>query len=415
MSESDLPAEVVVDSADGVGGKPKRRAKRKKRHTVAYVLLVCSVVLGLVTALGTIYLYKHYSSNIHVITFEPAQLGDRPEKVKVEGPKEPLNILVMGSDDRDAPGNNIDNQLGLGKRSDTTIMIHLSADRTRAYGVSIPRDSLIDRPDCTDAKGNTIPGETHDMWNEAFSVGGPLCTIKQFETLSGIRTDHFVVVDFNGFKGMVDAIGGVQVCIPEPGIIDPEHGINLPAGTQKLKGIQALNYVRERYALSQGSDVGRMKRQQAFLASMARQVVSANTLARPDRLLRFLEAATKSLYVDEGLGNLIKLAKLGNEFKNIGLDKIQFITIPSQLDPTNPNRIVWLPGAQVVWKALKEDRPIPPKFLSGAISADKPPVGDTEEAQPTDGVSTSPSGTATPSPTDSASAAAEAEANGLCA
>ena len=105
------------------------------------MLLVTSVVLALVTGLSTLYLYRHYNGNLDVINVDE-QLGtDRPEKKKVEGPKEPLNILVMGSDDRDAPGNNIDNLTGGGKRSDTTILLHLSADRKRAYGISIPRDS----------------------------------------------------------------------------------------------------------------------------------------------------------------------------------------------------------------------------------------------------------------------------------
>ena len=252
----------------------------------------------------------------------------------------------MGSDDRDAPGNNIDNLTGGGKRSDTTILLHLSADRKRAYGVSIPRDSLVDRPDCKDEDLNTIPGASDVMWNEAFSVGGPACTVQQVEKLTGVRIDHFVVVDFAGFRGMVDAIGGVQVCIPEP-IVDPAHGINLPAGTRKLKGIQALNYVRERYVVGDGSDIGRMKRQQAFIASMAHQVISANTLANPIRLVQFLEAATQSLTLDKGLDNLAKIADLGAQFKDIGLDKIQFITVPWQYAPEDPNRIRWLPGADV--------------------------------------------------------------------
>ena len=230
------PRRRQLGSGDPAAGRPKRRGKVKKRHTVGRVLLVTAVVLALVTGLSTLYLYRHYNGNLDVIDVT-AQLGtDRPEKKKVEGPKEPLNILVMGSDDRDAPGNNIDNLTGGGKRSDTTILLHLSADRKRAYGISIPRDSLVDRPVCYDEDMNPIAGGTDVMWNDAFSVGGPACTMRQVEQLTGISIDHFVVVDFQGFRGMVDAIGGVQVCIPEPGIQDPAHGINIPAGTRKLVG-----------------------------------------------------------------------------------------------------------------------------------------------------------------------------------
>jgi LCP family protein required for cell wall assembly len=405
-------------------GKPKRRGKVKKRHTVGRVLLVTAVVLALVTGLSTLYLYRHYNSNLDVLDISK-QLVDRPEKKKVEGPKEPLNILVMGSDDRDAPGNNIDNLTGGGKRSDTTILLHLSADRRRAYGVSIPRDSLVNRPECLDDDLNPIPGGTDVMWNEAFSVGGPACTVHQVEKLTGVRIDHFIVVDFQGFRGMVDAIGGVQVCIPEPGIQDPAHGINIPAGTRKLVGFQALNYVRERYVLGNGSDIGRMKRQQAFIAAMAHQVLSANTLANPPHLLKFLEAATSSLQLDEGLGNLVKIAKLGIEFRGIGLDNIQFITVPWQYDPEDPNRIRWLPEAKQVWTALINDKPLAPKFLNDAISAEHLPGQPTSSptGSPTGSPSGSPTGTPsgtpsspTTSPTEESSdAAEEAAANGLCA
>ena len=445
MSESDAPEGASARSGDPSGdpgngagharhsskdsheAKPKRRAKVKKRHTVGRVLLVTSVVLALVTGLSTLYLYRHYNDNLDVIDVSD-QIVDRPEKKAVEGPKEPLNILVMGSDDRDAPGNNIDNLTGGGKRSDTTILLHLSADRKRAYGVSIPRDSLVNRPECLDEDLDPIAGATDAMWNEAFSVGGPACTIHQLEELTGIRVDHFVVVDFAGFRGMVDAIGGVQVCIPEPGIVDPAHGINIPAGTRKLEGFQALNYVRERYVLGNGSDIGRMKRQQAFAAAMAHQVLSANTLANPVRLLNFLEAATKSLQLDEGLGSLAKIAKLGVEFRGIGLDKIQFITVPWQYAPDDPNRIRWLPEAEQVWTAIINDKPIPRRFLDDAISAEQLPGSptpsptetptDTPTASPTDSPTGTPSSPGTPatSPTEESTedAAEEARENGLC-
>ncbi|HET9996805.1 MAG TPA: LytR family transcriptional regulator, partial [Nocardioides sp.] len=159
MSESDPPEGATPGSGDPSLGKPKRRGRVKKRHTVGRVLLVTSVVLALVTGLSTLYLYRHYNGNLDVIDVGE-QIVDRPVKKEVEGPKEPLNILVMGSDDRDAPGNNIDNLTGGGKRSDTTILLHLSADRQRAYGISIPRDSLVNRPECLDEDLDPIPGGT---------------------------------------------------------------------------------------------------------------------------------------------------------------------------------------------------------------------------------------------------------------
>jgi LCP family protein required for cell wall assembly len=351
---------------------PKRRAQVRKRHTVAKVVLASVLVLAMATGLGTIWLYRHLNGNLNVLDVT-SQLENRPDKLEVTGPQEPLNVLVMGSDSRDCDGCNIDNLTGGGQRSDTTILFHLSADRQRAYGISIPRDSMVDRPDCKTADGDTIPGADNVMWNEAFGLGGPACTIQQFEQLTGVRLDHFVVVNFEGFQGMVDAIGGVEVCIPEP-IVDPSHGINIPAGTRKIKGKEALNYVRERYVVGNGSDIGRMKRQQAFIASMAHQVVTAGTLARPDHLLRFLDAATKSLTVDKGFDNLVDITKLGIQFKNIGLDNIQFITIPNVPDPADPNRLVWKqPEAKQVWKKIAHDEPLTKKLSDDVISAGNVP------------------------------------------
>lgn len=351
------------------------------------------LVLAMATGLSVVFLYRHLNGNLNILDVT-SQLEDRPDKVTVEGPKEPLNILVMGSDSRDGEGNNIDGLTGGGQRSDTTILMHLSADRKHAYGISIPRDSIVDRPDCTSDNGENLAGASDVLWNEAFSVGGPACTIQQFEQLTGVRLDHFVVVDFEGFRGMVDAIGGVEVCIPED-IVDPSHGINIPAGTRKIKGAEALNYVRERYVVGDGSDIGRMKRQQAFIASMAHQLVTAGTLARPDRLVGFLEAATQSLTLDEGLGNIAKIARLGIQFKGIGLDKIQFLTIPNKYDPADPNHLIWTPDAKGVWQKIQNDEPLSRRLTGDVISAGNVPgTSGSPSASPSD----SASGGASPSP-----------------
>jgi LCP family protein required for cell wall assembly len=401
---SDAPAAATPDA-------PKRRGRGRRRHAVAKVILAVVVVLAMATGLTVVFLYRHLNGNLDVIDVTK-QLDNRPAKVQVEGPKEPLNVLVMGSDTRQGVGNAVDKQFDIGERSDTTILLHLSADRERAYGISIPRDSVVDRPKCTSSKGAKIPAASGVLWNDAYSVGGPACTIQQFEQLSGVRLDHFVVVDFNGFRGMVDAIGGVQVCIPQD-IVDPAHGINIPAGNRKLEGQQALNYVRERYVVGNGSDTGRMKRQQAFIASMAHQVVSSGTLARPDRLVRFLEAATQSLTLDDGLGNLTKIAKIGLDFRGIGLDNIQFITIPNTVDPNDPNHLVWTPQAKLVWKKIANDEPLTRRLAADVISAGNVPG----QKNPSGNGSTSPSSSPSSSPTgdpDQADAQALEDA-GLCA
>jgi LCP family protein required for cell wall assembly len=299
-----------------------------------------------VTGLSTLYLYRHYNSNLDVLDITQ-QLGtDRPAKKKVEGPKDPINILVMGSDDRDAPGNNIDNLTGGGKRSDTTILLHLSADRKRAYGVSIPRDAMVERPDCKSKDGKkTVPGGL-TQFNAAYAIGGPLCTIHTVEKITDIRIDHFVVINFAGFKDMVNAVNGVQVCVPSEVNDDVGH-IHLPAGTYKVNGNQALDYVRVRHGIgAETGDIGRMKRQQAFISAMIKKVVSKGTLANPVRLYKFLDAATQSLTTDTGFAHLKELASLGSSLKNIGLDNVQFITVPNEAYAPDPNRLQLAPEAK---------------------------------------------------------------------
>lgn len=407
MTEADSLSVRVARPEDGVGAGsagPKRRAPVRKRHTVAKVLLTSTLVMSLVVAMSVVYGYRHLNSNIASDDFE-ALLEGRPALQAADGPKGPLNILVMGSDSRDGKGNNIDGLTNGGARSDTTILLHISADRKRAYGISIPRDSMINRPECKLRSGDRLPAVDYAQWNEAFAVGGAGCTMQQFEQLTQVRLQHHVVVDFNGFKDMVDAIDGVQVCIPEE-IDDPTGNISLPAGNQVLRGSAALDYVRVRY-VGNGSDIGRVKRQQAFIASMANKIISADTLARPDRLLRFLDAATKSLRTDKELASVTKLAQLGLQFKETGLKKIQFFTVPWAEDPANANRIVWTPAAGEIWRLIARDEPIPSRLKEGVIKADKPTGSSPDEP------SSSPN-SLSPTPSDEA-AALEAERNGLCA
>lgn len=392
-------------------GKGRRRGRVSKRHVVAKVVVATLVVLGMVTGLSVVFIARHLSDNLTVLDISD-QLTDRPDKARSTEPQEPLNILVMGSDTRDGDGNNIDGLTGDGARSDTTILMHLSADREHAYGVSIPRDSLVTRPDCKTKDGETIPGGEDEMWNTAFALSGPACTIQQFEQLTDVRVDHFVVVDFAGFKDMVDAIDGVEVCIPED-IEDPAHGISIPAGTREIRGKEALNYVRARYTLGDGSDIGRIQRQQAFIAAMAAKVISGGTIARFDRLVGFLNAATKSLIVDPGLEDVFKIGRLGLGFKNIGLDNIKFVTVPWAYDTREgyEGRVVWLPEADKVWQRVLDDEPLSRRLTSDAIDAGQLP--GSESGSPSGGSSGSPSGSASPDADEDL--AAEREAAGLCA
>lgn len=375
-------------------GAPKRRGKAAKRHTVGRVILISAVVMALVTGLGVVYLVRHLDGNIESQSLEA--LGeDRPEKVYV-GNGEPLNILVMGSDTRDGAGNDIDGEGGGG--SDTTILVHLSADRSRAYAISIPRDSIVDRPECESSSA-----DTDVMWNAAYTVGGPVCTVDQLETLTDVFVDHYAVIDFNGFGEMVDAVGGVPVCVPED-MVDEKRDIFVPAGDPSvLSGDEALDYVRARYVgeLIQQNDISRIKRQQTFIAALVREVKSAGTLTRLDRVVSFLDAATKSLETDDELDSVVRIGKIAMQLQNIGLENVKFVTLPTEYYPTDSEfrgKVFWSPEATSIWRLINEDKKLPKRLLDGSISAE-PPATSSEGATPSEptGSGTPESPTATPS------------------
>ncbi len=367
-------------------------ADQPHRRTVLVVIVVSQVLVAVLTAVAVIVGYRHLDGNIEV----GPEIDHVAQEPNDSGPDQPLNVLVMGSDTRDGTGNDIDGLTGGGQRADTTILIHVSADRREAYGVSLPRDAMVARPACEGRDGGRIPAEDAAMFNTAYALGGELCTVRMVEHLTGIYIDHYVTIDFNGFVGMVDAVHGVEVCIPKE-VDDPAHDIYLEEGTQELDGREALNYVRERYVLSPNSDIGRMKRQQAFIASMVNRVFDANTLARFDRVYQFLDAATRSIRTDPELNSVGKLTRLAREFRHTGLDKINFVTVPIEPYPADPNRLQFAPGAEALWERIRDDEPLGRQFGRDAISAD-------------DEVGTPSSG--------SSSSGADAEqrlANGLCA
>ncbi|PWN02066.1 LytR family transcriptional regulator [Nocardioides silvaticus] len=371
-------------TTSGVAGKRRLR----KRHTVAKVITATLVALAIGTATSVVLAYNHWNSNLDVKDLDP-QLGtDRPPKEEVEGPKEPMNILVMGSDSRDCQGCNIDGLTGDGERSDTTIMLHLSADRKRAYGISVPRDTLVDRPTCYDEDGGEIPGADDVIWNEAYAVGGPACTIRQFEQVTGVRIDNYVVIDFQGFKDMVNALDGVEVCIPQD-IVDTEHGITLDAGTREIKGDEALSYVRVRH-VGNGTDPERIRRQQAFMAAMINKAISAGMLARPDRMLSFLNAVTESIQTD--YKNIGELSELGQSFQGIGLDNIKFLTTPWVYSTAQEGRVEWTPEVNALWKLVIGDKPLSEQFAEQAITAADDPSGSDSSGEATQDPSQSPGG-----------------------
>ncbi|HEX4698851.1 MAG TPA: LCP family protein [Actinomycetes bacterium] len=342
---------------------PRARWRRVLTGFLVVVLLILGA--GSVTAFVA---YQKLNGNINHLDVSNL-IGpekERPQKV-AEDPKAE-NILVMGSDKRS--GKNAANVAGA--RSDTTIVLHLAADRKSATLVSIPRDSMVPIPSCTKQDGTEVPAQTIAMFNSAFSEAGPACTIKTVEKLTKIRIDHYIVVDFSGFKNMIDALGGVRVCLPYA-VNDPQSHLNLAAGTHTVKGQQALAYVRTRHGIGNGSDLSRIDRQQAFISSMVKKVKSTGVLLRPDKLYNFLSAATSSLTTD--FGSLKSMAGLAQDVKSLPTKDVTFLTIPNEPWTQDPNRVQWKKSAGPVWRSLRFDQPLPGKGPAPTSTASATPSG----------------------------------------
>ncbi|MGH8968531.1 MAG: LCP family protein [Actinomycetes bacterium] len=276
---------------------------------------------------------------------------DRPAKVAEDDNAE--NILIIGSDARSGlAATNVS-----GQRSDTTILLHLPADRESATLVSIPRDSWVELPRCKREDGSTVPPSTQ-RFNTAYSQGGTACTIRTVEKLTNVRIDHHVVLNFRGFRHMVDAVNGVEICLPED-VDDPKSHLSLSAGRHTVNGRQALAYVRTRHGLGDGSDLSRIDRQQAFLSSLVSKVSGNGLLFRPDRLFGFLDAATKSIATDPDLADLFRLRKLAQSVRGVDTRNVNFVTVPNEPNPDDPNTVVWKPSANALWSAIRYDRPLP--------------------------------------------------------
>jgi LCP family protein required for cell wall assembly len=318
-------------------------------------------------ASGVLYTrYLHYDHNI-----TRAAGVIKPGGEKATGGAQ--NVLLVGSDSREGTGDAFA-QAGkgqeqvVGQRSDTVILAHIAKGDQKATLVSLPRDSWVEIPAYTDPKGNTHPAHK-DKLNAAFSLGGPPLLVSTVQNLTGIHIDHYVEIDFAGFQNMVNALGGVDVCLTQPAH-DKMTGINLSAGEHHLDGATALAFVRQRYGLPLG-DLDRIKRQQQFLGSMMRKVESAHTLTNPVKLNDFLDALTKSITVDSGL-SIDQMTNLALKLKGLSTGNVIMTTLPlSGFGKENGQDvdIVDQAKADALFAALKSDTP-----AGGAPTSSQPLV-----------------------------------------
>ncbi|MEV5885698.1 LCP family protein [Streptomyces sp. NPDC052020] len=372
------------DGAEGhAGGRrlPPRRGRRALRWTAVTLAVL---ILGTAGA-GYLY-YEHLNGNIEK---DPLNLGD--SKVAEPTPNAagqvPLNILVIGSDARDTKENQ---ELGGARETfggtplaDVQMLVHLSADRSNMSVVSMPRDTLVRIPKCTDPDdGKVYPAsDGRVMTNQSLGHGGPGCTVATWQELTGIHIDHFVMVDFAGVVSMADAVGGVPVCV-DANIHSRDgkghgSGLKLAKGTHPVKGEQALQWLRTRYGFEDGSDLARAKAQHMYMSSMVRQLRENATLSNPNKLRRLAEEATEALTVDPGLDTVKKLYDLSTELRKVKPERITMTTMPNRyvgarVEPTE--------DAEQLFRLVREDIP-----LDGKGTEKKTPRRESDDPAAPDG------------------------------
>lgn len=346
-------------------GDPDGGRKGRRRRALRWSAIVLAVVILGTAGAGYLY-YQHLNHNIKK---DPLNIGDEKDraarsKANAAG-QTPLNILLIGSDARDSAENQ---KLGGAKdtfntapRADVQMLLHVSADRTNMSVVSMPRDTLVDIPKCTDPDtGKTYAAETDVITNDSLGRGGPGCTVATWEKLTDIHIDHFMMVDFSGVVSMADAIGGVPVCVDANVYSHTSSGkgsgLKLRQGTTSVKGKQALQWLRTRYGFEDDTDIARTKAQHQYMNSMVRQLRENATLSNPARLRSLAETATKAITVDTGLGTVAKLYDLSKELKKVPTKRITMTTMPWQYSSTSSGRVVPRPAdAAKLFRLVRED------------------------------------------------------------
>jgi LCP family protein required for cell wall assembly len=314
------------------------------------------------------YAYQHIFGQIQSVSLDSLKNRPAASKANAEG-QTPVNILVLGSQTRDGQhGVNLGNSSKDGTNlSDTAMLVHLSADRKWSVVTSIPRDLIVPRPQCNARVGignqtssTIVPASPDDMFDSAMSYGGPSCAVATVEQMTGIRVDHFVEIDFNAFQSLTDDVGGVQVCVPEPGINDPDYsGLVLSAGLHTISGAESLEFVRDRHGIGDGTDLGRIQMQQMFTSSLFKKLSSNGTLSDPVTLFKIATDVASNMTVDSALDSPSAMVSLAESVQGLNSKYMQYITAPYEFDPANPNRVIPGQGFAQVWDDLRADEPLP--------------------------------------------------------
>ncbi|GAA4579017.1 hypothetical protein GCM10023194_03490 [Planotetraspora phitsanulokensis] len=374
------------DGFEPPDGKSGDDAKRRL-GVVGWV----SIVLTSLLVLGTLTAYKVYRDTFGLI--KRGASTDDLDKNRPVNQTGAINVLLVGSDSRAGDNKKYGQKLvNDGERTDTIMLLHVAPNRDGATLVSFPRDSMVTIPECHNVNTKAVNPAHEGMINSAFNDGGMICTRRTIETLTGIHVDHYVKVDFTGFKNIVNALDGIQICLPQA-VNDKDSKLNLPAGKQIVKGEAALAYVRLRH-IGNGSDIERIRRQQVFISQVVKKATSSAMLTDVGKLNDFIKATAESVTMDDALnaGEILQIAQSAQKLKASGF---KATTVPWEPYTADPNRVQWKqPDANNLFNAIKGDTVV----ASATPSPAKAPA--TTGGTSTGGTGTGATGGTTGTPAD---------------
>ncbi|MFE6482704.1 LCP family protein [Streptomyces sp. NPDC057757] len=360
LPDTDVPGPRRRRGAPAEPPPGRRRGRTKPKKSRAKKILLwtggtMAFVVVAASAGGYLYL-RHLEGNVQTTDIGSAGASSFSKD-------EAFNILIIGTDKRTGEGNEKYGDSGSVGHADTTILLHVSKDRTNATALSIPRDLIVDVPDCetkqSDGSTKVIPGSTDVRFNTSLGQDGrdPGCTMRTVKAATGISVDHFMMADFNAVKTLTTAVDGVEVCLAKD-VDDDDSKLKLSAGKHTIEGETALAFLRTRHSFGNAGDLDRIKIQQQFLSSLMRKMSSSDTLTNPAKLVKLAEAATKALTVDTGIGKVSTLKDVALQLKKVPTKNITFLTTPVIDNPAEVVKatvVVNPTTAQPVFDMIKDD------------------------------------------------------------
>jgi len=391
--------------------KPTRRGRRTvARHGELSSPSPVGFIMKLVGIVAAVVLVSGAGVAAYAATDVVASFADGAVELEGQGPVPPdigaieggVDILLVGTDECEEQyaylfGARCTGADAGGQLNDVNMLVHISDNPRRVTVVSFPRDLMVPIPSCTREDGSTTSPTSKTQINEAWGFGGLSCVAKTVSDISGQSIPFAAKVSFGNVINITDAIGGVDVCIGNGGIKDMYTGINWGPGPRTIQGVEALQFLRTRHGLENGSDLARISNQQQYMSSLARKVGSSDVLSDPGTLYKLATTAVDNITPSESLTNPMTLAQIALAIKDVPFEDINFVQFPVTADPADENRVV--PDerlAEKLWAALAANQPIEltndQNNTGGVITVDPQPV----ETTPTPGTS------ATPAPTEAA-------------